>query len=192
VTTFVATNCYVVYILYSLRSLLVIALGVLPIYSFGQIQPDPPAIYWVSAGAGWTQFPSVMGAVGYEFKGTNKLLIARVTRSGEILGPADPSLKANELGLLYGLRFGKFRFSAGVSSVWGNNRGRYLYTDPDPLMGSGRTYEFVDYRTIGIPAEIRFITATKGIGIGITGFGNLNQARSYAGINVSIYAGKLK
>jgi hypothetical protein len=133
-----------------------------------------------------------MAALGYEFSTRPTLLIVRYSVNAEILEAVEPGLKVSELGLLYGLRVGKFRFSTGLSSVWGNDRGKYLYTDPDPLWGSGKHYEFVKYRTVGIPAEIRFITSSKCAGVGVTGFGNWNARRSFAGLNVSLYFGRMK
>jgi len=133
-----------------------------------------------------------MLAAGYEPGGKLAVLTARYTVNGEIFEPAQPGLKVSEIGLLYGIRAGSFRFSTGLSRIWGNNRGQYLFTDPDPLWGSGKNYEFVKYSTLGIPAEIRFITSLKYVGIGITGFGNLNAKRSFAGLNLSVYLGRLK
>lgn len=148
--------------------------------------------YWISGGIGKSQFPSGMLALGYEFNQKPTLLTARYSVSGEILQPVEPGIRVCELGVLYGLKIGKFRFSTGLSTVWGNERGQYLFTEPDPLWGTGQHYEFVGYRTVGVPAEIRFITALKYVGIGVTGFGNWNARRSFAGINLSVYVGRLK
>lgn len=148
--------------------------------------------YWLSAGVGKTQFPSVMFALGYEFGTKPTLLTARYSVSGELLQQVEPGIKVSELSVLYGLRVGKFRFSTGLSTVWGNERGQYLFTEPTPLWGTGEVYEFVGYRTIGIPGEIRFLTSLKYVGVGITGFGNWNARRSFAGINLSLYVGRLK
>ncbi|GAA4447599.1 hypothetical protein GCM10023189_04140 [Nibrella saemangeumensis] len=133
-----------------------------------------------------------MVAAGYEFSQIPTVLTARYSVSGELMQMVEPGIKVSEIGLLYGLRIGKFRMSAGLSRVWGNNRGKYLFSDPDPLMGTGQVYEYVPYQTIGLPAEVRYITSLKHIGIGVTGFGNLNAKRSFAGLNVSLYVGRLK
>lgn len=148
--------------------------------------------FWLSGGVGRTQFPSAMIAAGYEPTNRQTVLIARFSVNGELLPNVGPGIKVSEIGLLYGIKVRSFRFSTGLSNVWGNNRGKYLYTDPDPLMGSGRYYEFLKYSTIGIPAEVRFITSLKHVGIGITGFGNLNSKNSFAGLNLSLYVGRMK
>lgn len=150
------------------------------------------ANYWLSIGGGKTEFPSVMLAVGVEPENKLRVLTARYSLSGELYPAVQPTVKVHELGVLYGVRLGKFRLSTGLSALWGNNRGAYLYTDPDPLFGGGATYEYLKYTTIGIPAEIRFITSTKHVGIGITGYGNLNEQRPFLGLNLSIYVGKMK
>jgi hypothetical protein len=148
--------------------------------------------YWLSLGLGKAEFPSAMVALGFEPKHKSAIITARYSVSGEIAQPVEPGIKINELGVLYGIKLGKFRFSTGLSTVWGNERGVYLYTDPDPLWGTGANYQYLGYTTIGIPGEIRFITSAKHVGIGITGFGNLNERRSFIGVNLALYVGKMK
>jgi hypothetical protein len=60
------------------------------------------------------------------------------------------------------------------------------------LIGNGRHYEFVRYNKVGVPAEIRYIASLKHVGIGVTAFGNLNEKHSFAGLNLSLYVGRLK
>ncbi|MFD2569184.1 hypothetical protein ACFSUS_00980 [Spirosoma soli] len=148
--------------------------------------------YWLGLGIGKSQFPSGMVALGYEFNNSPTLVTARYTFNGEVLPDNVPAIAIHEFGLLYGLKTGKFRFSTGVSGVWGTNRGKYLSSDPDPLINGSNIYEPIKYATIGLPAEIRFITSTKDLGIGVTGFGNLNAKRSFIGLNLSLYVGKMK
>ncbi|WP_158600338.1 hypothetical protein [Fibrisoma montanum] len=148
--------------------------------------------YWFSAGAGKSQFPSGMLAVGYEFKNNPTHLVARYTINTQIFSDIQPNIRVSEIGLLYGIGMGKFRFSTGLSGVWGTNRGKYLYSDPDPLIYGSTYYEPVKYTTIGLPAEIRFITSSKDVGIGVTGFGNWNAKRSFVGLNLSVYVGRMK
>jgi len=148
--------------------------------------------YWIGLGLGKSQFPSGMAAFGYELKNKPTLLTARYTFNGEIFSDNLPGIKVNELGLLYGLKTGKFNLSAGLSGVWGIERGAYIGSDPDPLIYGSRIYESTSYTTIGVPAEIRFITSTKDVGIGLTGFGNFNAKRSFVGLNLSLYLGKMK
>ncbi|RYE19821.1 MAG: hypothetical protein EOP45_12025 [Sphingobacteriaceae bacterium] len=148
--------------------------------------------YWFGVGLGKSQFPSGMIALGYEFVNKPTLVTARYTFNGQILSNNVPGIMVSEFGLLYGLKSGKFRFSTGLSGVWGINRGKYLSSDPDPLINGTQIYEKIKYTTIGLPAEIRFITSTKDVGIGVTGFGNLNGKRSFVGLNLSFYIGQMK
>ena len=157
-------------------------------------QKDHKNNYWLgmSLGLEATQLPSGMVALGYEFTDRPNLLVARYTDNREILSDNQPSIKVREMGVLYGVRTGKFRFSTGLSGVWGIKRGTYLYTDSDPLFYGSYYYEKIRYVTVGIPGEVRFITSNKDAGIGVTAFGNLNAKRSFAGINLSFYVGQMK
>lgn len=148
--------------------------------------------YWLGVGLGKSQFPSGMVALGYEFTNKPTILIARYTDNRELFSDNRPGILGKEIAILYGLKAGKFRLSTGISSVWGTNRGKYLSTIGDPLLYGSHYYESVRYSTVGLPAEIRFITSTDDVGIGITGFGNLNGKRSFAGLNISFYVGQMK
>ncbi|GAB3501729.1 hypothetical protein GCM10027341_28880 [Spirosoma knui] len=148
--------------------------------------------YWLGLGLGKSQFPSGMIALGYEFTNKPTLLVTRYTFNGEVFPDYRPAIAIHEMAVLYGLRAGKFRFSTGLSGVWGTNRGKFLSFDADPLIYGSYVHEPVKYATIGVPAEIRFITSTKDVGIGVTGFGNLNAKRSFVGLNVSVYIGQMK
>ncbi len=161
-----------------------------PFISQGQSINDSK--FWLSAGLGKSKFVHGMIAAGYQPKNNNPIIISRYSVTGEVVSYVEPGLKTSEFGLLYGLRKGKFSLAAGLSTIWGRFRGEYLRTAPTPLFGSGREYELIKYNTIGIPAELRYITSTRHAGIGITAFGNLNNKNSFAGLNVSVYVGRLK
>lgn len=133
-----------------------------------------------------------MVAAAIEPADTQSAIIARFSVNGELIPPSEPGLKTGEWGVLYGRRVKNFLISAGLSYVYGNHWGRYLYTDPDPFLTSGKVYESVGYKTIGIPAEVRYMATLKHLGIGLTAFGNLNDKRSFAGLNVSLYIGKMR
>lgn len=130
-----------------------------------------------------------MLATGFEPKNSKAVFIGRYSLMGELSPPAEPGIKESELGVLYGYKIGEFRFSAGLSRVWGRYRGSYLYTDPDPLFGSGRYYTPINYSRIGVPLEIRYLVSLKYFGVGVTGFANYCGNRSFVGINASLYLG---
>lgn len=148
--------------------------------------------YWLGVGLGKSQYPSGMIALGYEFINKPTLLIARYTDNRELNSKNAPGIIAQEFALMYGVRTGKFRFSTGVSNVWGRNRGTYLGPIDEPFLYGEHLYKPVRYSTVGLPAEVRFITSTKDVGIGLTAFGNLNAKRSFVGLNLSLYVGKMK
>lgn len=150
------------------------------------------SLFWVSPTAGSAEFLSAILSIGYEPRNTKSVFIGRYLIAGELLNVVDPGMKTKELGLLYGVKFGRLRAALGISSVWGNRRGAYLFTDPDPLWGTGMVFESLPYRTVGIPAELRYRFVTKYIGIGLTAFGTYNKIRSFGGLGVSLYMGRLK
>ncbi len=160
--------------------------------TIGYAQQSEQQKYWLSIGLGKTQFPSGMIAVGYEFANKPTVLTARYTDNRELFPDYSPSIMNQEVALLYGLKAGKFRFSTGISNVWGHNRGQYLFTDPKPFLNAAEVHESIRYSTVGLPAEIRFISSLKSVGIGLTAFGNLNAKRSFVGLNLSLYVGKMK
>ncbi len=160
--------------------------------SISQGQNISDSKFWLSAGLGKSKFIHGMIAAGYQPESKSSIIISRYSVTGELVSFVEPGLKTSEFGLLYGLKRGKFSFASGLSTVWGRYRGKYVYTDIDPLFGSGQHYETINYKTVGVPAEIRYITSTRHAGIGITAFGNLNNKNSFAGLNVSVYVGRLK
>ncbi|MFD2569185.1 hypothetical protein ACFSUS_00985 [Spirosoma soli] len=155
-------------------------------------QDSSPNKFWLSGGLGKSELPSGMFAFGYELGNKPTILISRYTLNTEIFPDIRPAIEVSEFALLYGYKMGKFSFAAGLSSVWGQNRGKFLWSDPDPLIYGSAQHETIKYTTIGIPAEIRFIIPSKYVGIGLTGFGNWNAKRSFAGLNISVYAGRMK
>ncbi|WP_345266156.1 hypothetical protein [Nibrella viscosa] len=78
-------------------------------------QTVSPSRFWLSGGIGKTHLPSAMLAAGYEFSQIPTVLTARYSVSGELVPMVEPAIKVSEVGLLYGLRVGKFRLSAGLS-----------------------------------------------------------------------------
>lgn len=155
-----------------------------------QAQQIPPTRFWLSPGVGKTSHWAVLNAAGFEPRNSQSVFIARYSVNGEIAPRYEPGIKTGEVGLLYGRRLKNWRFSGGLAYIYGNFRGNYLYTQPSPLMGTGDVYEYIGYKTVGIPAEIRYIAAFKYVGIGLTVFGNMNDKRSFLGLSLSMYAGK--
>ncbi|WP_420155151.1 hypothetical protein [Siphonobacter sp.] len=154
--------------------------------------------FWLSlaggGAVGQTKFANLTGAVAYEFKKKPTLVTLRCAYNLGLFEEESltPLIKVGDVGLLYGYKVGKFRFSAGVGAVWGTDRGAYKYYVSDPLLYGNNVYESLDYTTIGLPTEIRFITGGKDLAIGLTAFGNVNAKRSFFGLNLAFYLGELK
>ncbi|KAB7732810.1 hypothetical protein F5984_02340 [Rudanella paleaurantiibacter] len=162
------------------------------IVSYAQAQSPSSTRFWVSPGIGKATYPSMMIAMAIEPANTKTILSGRFSVNGEWIMHDTPGIRTAEWGLLYGRRLNNILVSAGVSYLSGAARGNYLYTDPNPYLGTGKVYEKINYKTIGIPMEVRYIAALKHVGIGLTAFGNVNTKRSFIGLNVSLYAGKMK
>lgn len=147
--------------------------------------------FWLTSGLGKTRFLSLNNGVSFQPRDKNFVLTGRYTVSGEFLSQTTPGLKISDAGLLYGLRVSNFIFSAGLSKVWGVDRGQYLGPAEPGALLKGDRYEKIQYSAIGIPLEARFLIPFKWMGIGITAYGNLNNGHSFGGVALSMYAGKL-
>lgn len=91
-----------------------------------------------------------------------------------------------DIGLLYGRAIStesaQFSYAAGLSLVKG---------EKGVIVSNGITAERIS--TIGIPIELQANwELTNFIGLGITGFVNLNRAQSFAGITINLLIGKLR
>ncbi len=157
-------------------------------------QEKTPEKYWLSVGAGSGKLANATIAFAYELRNKPTLITARYAYNMEIFTDQDvtPLNTVNDAGLLYGYKAGKFRFSAGLSYVFGTSRGKFLQQIEDPLMYGELLHERKSYKTVGIPAEIRFLTSTRDLGIGLTAYGNLNRERSHVGLNISFYLGNFR
>lgn len=147
--------------------------------------------FWLTSGLGKTRFLSLNNGFSFQPRNRNFVLTGRYTVSGEFLSQTTPGLKISDAGLLYGLRVSNFIFSAGLSNVWGVDRGQYLGPAEPGALLKGDRYEKIHYSTIGIPVEARFMIPFKWVGLGITAYGNLNDGHSFGGLALCVYAGKL-
>ncbi|MDR6197713.1 hypothetical protein [Siphonobacter sp. SORGH_AS_0500] len=154
----------------------------------------PKEYFWGSAGIGTGTLGNLSLALAYEFKNKPALITTRYAYNLEIYNDESvtPLQNVNDLGVLYGYKVGKFRFSTGLSRVWGVKRGKFLREDSEPFLYGKDSYESLGYATIGIPAEVPFILSNRDLGIGLTAYGNLNTKRPYGGLNLSFYLGEMK
>jgi hypothetical protein len=105
----------------------------------------------------------------------------------------EPTPLSFEAGLLYnwsapiGERW-SLHIGAGLSYVYGTRLGDSLCTFD--IYRKTTYYERYAYQTAGIPLTVEFVRRLNILfGIGVSAFGNINPARSYGGISLSILIG---
>ncbi len=148
--------------------------------------------YWINAGIGAAS-SGIAADAGISVPIGPALLTLHVayTEEFKLLGPA-PAENAWDIGLMGGIfRENRFWFvsgSAGVSIVSVRRRGE-LQSSSGWFSAS---YSSTVSTTVGIPAEVQlFWTPIEFLGIGLTGFGNLNPEKSYAGVMLMLRVGRL-
>jgi hypothetical protein len=107
----------------------------------------------------------------------------------------EPSPLSFEAGLLYnwcapiGERW-SMRIGAGLSFVYGTRLGDSLCAYD--IYRKTTYYERYTYQTVGIPLTVDLVRRFGNrFGIGVSAFGNINPARSYVGLSLSISLGHL-
>jgi len=134
-------------------------------------------------------------SAGYFFQNKYKIYILRFTGSVEFdLFPDDPTESVVDIGLLYGWCFKKKLVSAsaslGIAAVGGTRRGAYIRSGG---FLHGDIYEKDNFFTVGIPVQIQlFFTPLRLLGIGLTGYGNINPAMSACGVLLCLQFGDLR
>jgi hypothetical protein len=130
-------------------------------------------------------------------KNENNLKL-RFIRESELnfLGPV-PGENFYDIGLLYGRvtksKILRLSISGGLGFLGGVKRGAFLERNQGifGLFGYDQ-YEKEHILTPAIPVEIDLSLSSKHIGIGLTGYANLNQEESIAGFIVRLQLGKIR
>ncbi|MGC1392009.1 MAG: hypothetical protein WA816_13315 [Bacteroidales bacterium] len=144
------------------------------------------------------------GAAGFVFfadanflkNGNNWKL--RFIRESEfnLFGPV-PGEKFYDIGFLYGRvsksKIVRLSISGGLGLIGGVKRGAFLERNP----GIYGLFEFDSYKTEhilapAIPIEIDLSLISRYIGIGLTGYANLNHEKSIAGFIIRLEFGKIR
>ncbi|MBX7183941.1 MAG: hypothetical protein K1Y01_02250 [Vicinamibacteria bacterium] len=111
----------------------------------------------------------------------------------EILGDS-PTPSTTEYGILYGwLHAGRKEYSSvslGLSRVSSVRTGQLLHA-ANCLFCSGQ-YEKVVTHTVGIAFEAKGVFSSKGGGLGLGVFGNLNSKASFIGVGITMDLGGLR
>jgi hypothetical protein len=106
----------------------------------------------------------------------------------------EPCPLSFEAGLLYNWRSfiedrKILRIGAGLSFVYGTRLGKSLCHFGSTVRQT-TYYERYVYQTVGIPLTVDFIRRlSKRFGIGVSAFGNINPARSYGGVSLTVLVG---
>jgi hypothetical protein len=159
---------------------------------------DPTALkneyLWMSAGIGGSSFGWSTG-VDFSLEVEKDLYTFHFIYNEEflILGPL-PIEKLWDFGVLYGKvaksHTGFISGSAGLSMVGGVKRGNYLGNTGGWFSDY---YENIDILTFGFPLEAKLIwTPLNFLGVGLTGYANINLEKSYGGGLLCIIIGKLR
>lgn len=153
-----------------------------------QVPEQRSEAFWVSAGVGRASVGPALG-LGLSYGSGPHLVSARLLGGG----PVDPfgtrhGTDVAEISIMYGRAgggaLGVRSISAGVGLVSGEHRRRGGEFSP-------QVEEFGP--TVGIPIEAQFIfTPVSFLGMGVTGFANLNPEASFAGALVALHLGKLR
>ena len=167
------------------------ALVLLPLSANGmaaQVPEQRSDAFWVSAGVGRASVGLASG-LGLSYRSGPHLVSARLLGGG----PVDPfgtrtGTDVGEISIMYGRAgggaVGVRSISAGVGLVSGEHRRR----------GGGFSPQVEEFGpTVGIPIEAQFIfSPIRFLGVGVTGFANLNAEASFAGALLSLHLGKLR
>jgi hypothetical protein len=113
-----------------------------------------------------------------------------------LFGP-EPGEKFYDIGFLYG-RISKSKIirlsiSGGLGLMGGVKRGAFLSTNPGIFgLSAYDSYETEHILAPAIPLEIDLSLISKYIGIGLTGYANLNHEKSIAGFIIRLEFGKIR
>ncbi len=146
--------------------------------------------YWINAGLGG---PGIAGGLSLNFQYHQRIITLRTFyHASEDTGFfGTPAQSASDLSLLYGTTHRGRVFFASVAAalgmVSGTHRGRMINSG-----WFGPDYELDYYDTVGIPLETQLFWQCRHVGLGVTGFANLNLEHSYGGILFCIQLGKLR
>jgi hypothetical protein len=157
---------------------------------------NKPDRFWLNAGIGGGPLGFSAGA-SLCYKHENSIVSIRHVHNRELrlsLFDSTPSESVWDLGVLYGriaeASYGTASISGGIAIVRGVRRGR---SSRDRGWFATTKYEMDSFSAVGIPIEGQlFLTPHSWLGIGLVGFANVNQERSFGGALLCIRVGNLK
>jgi hypothetical protein len=152
---------------------------------------NPPLLVFASGGLG-VGSKGIAAIASLEAHRKGILFVARtaIVEEFTIFGPS-PAESASDYGLMIGKaaagRHGIRSAAVGIGLVRSVRRG--------PLVSRNffsSRYQKLERYTVGVPFEVMWGVHIQGIGIGVTGFGDVNAADSFAGLAFTLQLGKLR
>jgi hypothetical protein len=149
--------------------------------------------YWINLGLGGSSYGfSVGGNASFQIK--NTVGSFRIICNEEFSFFKTPN-KLWDIGFMYGFiskkKWSLASISAGIGIINSSVRGRQLSCDGNGWFSSCE-YAMSNHLAIGIPIETQLFLTGKHIGIGISGFANINSESSYFGALLFLQLGKLR
>lgn len=150
-------------------------------------------LVYVSAGGGPSD-GGIGGLLSLSVVRESRVLGFRIATSQEfeIFGPV-PSEGSSDYAFLIGKASrGRFHLSTvttGIAWVQTVERGRVIQPG---VWFFGPVHERIERHTIGVPFDVATSVHLQGVGLGLHLFGNLNTARSFGGLAVSVQLGKVR
>jgi hypothetical protein len=142
------------------------------------VAQESHSTYWLTAGAGLGSRGGA-GVVGGAYQFGRNLLTARGAGTVAFFGDG-----LWDIGLLYGRAslpgLVHLSLAAGVAAVGGTRREESLF-DPSERMST----------TIGLPFEVQLFFRLPVLGVGVYGFGNINDQESFGGIAAAVQIGRV-
>ena len=171
---------------------LILCTGNSPCYAEDVSTNNKSPLYWLNAGFGISSIgPS--GGVGFSCQLHKDLISIRYVRGEEFqIFESSPKEMVWDVAALYG-RSVKSRsilasISGGIGIAGGVRRGKRIGC---PGWFSCN-YEKLTFRTVGFALEAQLFLTSESGGIGIYGFANFNQERSFGGALLCLQIGKLR
>lgn len=150
---------------------------------------------WVDAGLGLAENIGLTVNTALNYQRNHFIFTGQYLKTDEFSGNLTPAENSEEVALLAGwanrYKYFTIALQAGPSLQSGMKRGKFI----NSFEGSS-TYEYYEsdpYKnTIGLTTQLQGFINIKYVGLGGKIFSSINKERTFWGIGISIFAGKLR
>ncbi len=151
-----------------------------------------PRCYWAGFGLGASTLGALAGNVNVNAEISNQWIItanAEIEANRFLNFSSSPNVQVTTYNVLAGKIYkGKISFftlSAGIGLV-------DVYTYNNPGLFSDAPVHKSDQYTVGVPLLIQwYVIRFQAVGIGLSGYANLNTIQTTAGFNISVVFGRI-